>query len=196
MTVTLDLKKIEGKLKNIYDQYESEAAEFKKQAVCGIGCSFCCSFMGNIDIVTLEGIILKNKIETMLEFERASVNKGLAKDRDLRGKGKKTPCPFLDSEGACRIYDVRPFSCRQLYSLRKCEEGGPMVHKQAVMLARRTVRQIQQLDNAGYSGHLSFILKLLDNLKFREKYLVGKFDPGSIQKFGKKHGIIINRFAK
>lgn len=194
--MSLDFKKMQETLQVIYQRYESEASQYKVQAVCGRGCSFCCSDMGKIDIVTFEGIILLERLESMPEIEAKEINQGLERDRTLRRKGKKSACPFLDREGACRVYHVRPFSCRQLYSLRKCDHGGPLVHKQAVSLVRKVVRDIQKLDDTGYSGHHSFILKLLQNETFRNTYSAGGFDPGSIKKFGKKHGIIINRFAK
>ena len=183
-------------LQGIYQRYESEACQFKEQAVCGRGCSFCCAVPGKIDIVTVEGIILLNRLESMPKTEAKEISQGLERDRNLRRQGKKSACPFLDEQGACRVYHVRPFSCRQLYSLRKCDPHGPLVHKQAVFLAREVVRDIQELDDTGYSGHQSFILKLLQNEKFRNTYSAGGFDPGSIKKIGKKYGIIINRFAK
>lgn len=194
--MSLDFKKMQETLQGIYQRYESEAGQFKEQAVCGRGCSSCCSVMGKIDIVTVEGIILLERLESMPESEAKEISQGLERDRNLRRKGKKSACPFLDEQGACRVYPVRPFSCRQLYSLKKCDQGGPLVHKQAVSLARKVVRDIQKLDDTGYSGHHSFILKLLQNEKFRNTYSAGGFDPSSIKKFGKKHEIIINRFAK
>ena len=194
--MSLDFKKMQETLQGIYQRYESKAGQFKVQAVCGRGCSFCCSYMGKIDIVTIEGIVLLERLESMPEIEAKEISQGLKQDRTLRRIEKKSACPFLDGQGACRIYDVRPFSCRQLYSLRKCDQGGPLVHKQAVALARKVVRDIQKLDDTGYSGHHSFILKLLQNETFSNTYSAGGFDPGSIKKFGKKYGIIINRSAK
>ncbi len=90
---------------------------------------------------------------------------------------------------------VRPFSCRQLYSLRPCEEKGPTVHRQAAALAKETVQKIQRLDDTGYSGHLTYILTLLDDNCFRRLYLAGGFDPAAISAFGKSHGIVINRMV-
>ncbi|MBW1717643.1 MAG: hypothetical protein JRJ77_17835 [Deltaproteobacteria bacterium] len=55
---------------------------------------------------------------------------------------------------------------------------------------------MQRLDDTGYSGHISFILYLLDKPGFRKLYLSGGFDPGKIARFGKSHGIVINRFAR
>jgi Fe-S-cluster containining protein len=194
--MSLDFKKLTENLHTIYQNYELDAAQFKEQAVCSRGCSFCCTVVGKIDIVTIEGLILLERLESMPEPEAKRISQRLEKDRESQLKGKKTACPFLDDQEACLVYDVRSFSCRQLYSLRRCDQNGPLVHKQAFSLAQKVVREIQQLDYNGYSGHYSFILQLLQNEVFRKTYSSGCFDPGRIQKFGKKHGIIINRFAK
>ncbi|MCG2757626.1 MAG: hypothetical protein L6263_04270, partial [Desulfobacteraceae bacterium] len=71
-----------------------------------------------------------------------------------------------------------------------------VVHRQAIELADYTISKLQQLDDTGYSGHMSFILYLLEKSGFRKAYLGGKFNPGKIMNFGKSHGIIINRFVK
>ena len=194
--MSLNFKKLTESLQTIYQNYELEAAQFKELAVCGRGCSFCCTVVGKIDIVTIEGLIVLERLESMPASEAKRISQGLERDRELKLKGKKSACPFLDDQGACLVYDVRSFSCRQLYSLRNCDQNGPLVHKLAVSLAQKVVREIQKLDYTGYSGHHSFILQLLQNKAFRKTYNSGSFDPGRIQKFGKKHGIIINRFAK
>jgi hypothetical protein len=63
---------------------------------------------------------------------------------------------------------------------------------QALNLAKQTVKKIQQLDSSGYSGHISYILFLLDKEEFRKRYLRGKFKPQKIADFGQSHGILIN----
>jgi hypothetical protein len=54
---------------------------------------------------------------------------------------------------------------------------------------------MQELDDTGYSGHLSFILHLLEKASFRNQYVRGGFDPKKIMRFGKSHRIMINRYA-
>jgi len=184
------------KLHNIYDRFERENTPYSQLAFCKPGCSFCCTFMGNIDIVTLEGLIILEHIESQSEEFQAAMRHKIAQKRAKKEKGLKPPCPFLNEENTCLIYAVRPFSCRQLYSIRECGNSGPVAHRQAVEYARSTVRQIQQLDDAGYSGHISYVLHLLDDTSFRKLYLSGGFAPERIMKFGKAHGLIINRLAK
>jgi hypothetical protein len=184
------------KLRSIYESFDKDVAEYRKNAVCERGCNFCCTSMGNIDIVTLEGILILEELEKMEEDLRGEIADRIARNRSDKEDGKKPACPFQSGEGACLIYEVRPFSCRQLYSLRTCSSSGPLLHRQAAVISQATVREIQELDDTGYSGHISFVLHLLDMREFRRTYLAGGFNPALIAGFGKAHGIIINRTAK
>jgi hypothetical protein len=184
------------KLHAIYACFENEVRQYRREAVCGLGCSFCCIAMGNVDITTLEGRIILEHVRSMPDHESATLKSRIAANKLAKEKGEKAPCPFQDDQGACQIYEVRPFSCRQLYSLRKCDQEGPLIHRAAVAAAGITVRRIQALDHTGYSGHISYILYLLDNHNFGMFYAAGGFQPDKISKFGKTHGIIINRFVK
>jgi hypothetical protein len=185
------------KLQEIYDRFEKDVRSFKKNAVCRLGCTFCCTDVGDVDINTLEALTIRRNIHTFPRVQRKGIEKKLAANRKKKRKQSRVRCAFLAQHGACLIYDVRPFSCRQLYSLRTCSDTqGPMVHRQAVALAKKAVREMQQLDDNGYSGHMSFVLELLDDVHFRETYLSGGFDPGYIMHFGKSRSLVINRFMK
>jgi uncharacterized protein len=84
-----------------------------------------------------------------------------------------TRCAFLQDNLNCAIYRVRPFSCRRLYSLVRCGENGPTVHRQVWHMAEETITAIQALDADGCFGHLSHILLLLLEPGFRKTYLSG-----------------------
>jgi hypothetical protein len=58
------------------------------------------------------------------------------------------------------------------------------------------VRELQRLDDTGYSGHISYVLHLLEDASFRKLYQSGGFAPEKVMKFGKAHGLIINKLAK
>jgi Fe-S-cluster containining protein len=189
-------EKKKAKLRSIYESFDDAVAEFRKHAVCGKGCNFYCTRLGNVDIVTLEGVMILERLEEMEEDVQKEVAGRIARNRTERKEGTKPACPFQDEGGPCLIYEVRPFSCRQHYSLRKCDSGGPLVHRQAAKISQATVKEIQRLDDTGYSGHISFILHLLGMAEFRKIYLIDGFNPAMIADFGKSHGIIINRFAK
>ncbi len=183
------------KLKEIYERFESDAQEYKQHAICKIGCTYCCADVGNVDINTLEGLVIQEWIKRLPHPLKGQIQKKLAENKRDKEKQNIAPCPLLNEDGTCLIYDIRPFSCRQLYSIRECRGHGPTVHRQAVALAKKAVRAMQQLDDTGYSGHISFILHLLDRPSFRKLYLAGGFDPQKIMAFGRAHGIIIDRFV-
>jgi Fe-S-cluster containining protein len=181
------------KLEELYSQYEKDVAEFKKSAMCVKGCAGCCIDVGNIDITTLEGIIIRDRLVTFEEPLKSEIKVRLAQNKMEREKGMLSRCAFFKADKTCMIYDIRPFSCRRLYSVRKCDGASPAIHRQALNLASQTVKKIQRLDFSGYSGHISYILYLLDRGEFRKFYLRGKFKPQKIADFGRSHGILINR---
>jgi Fe-S-cluster containining protein len=153
---------------NVYERFGRESAPFRQQAFCKAGCSFCCTFMGNIDILTLEGLVILEHIRELPGKSQEMLRKKISENLILKENGQKPPCPFLDVTNTCLIYKVRPFSCRQLYSVRKCGgSNGPMAHRQSVESARSTVRELQRLDDTGYSGHISYVLYLLEDTSFR-----------------------------
>jgi hypothetical protein len=189
--VKLDKRK---RLEELYRQYEQEVAELKKTAACVKGCATCCTDVGNIDITTLEGIIIYDRLATFKESLRLKIKNKLAKNKIERENGRLYPCAFLKEDNTCMIYDIRPFSCRWLYSIKKCDGGSPTIHRQALNRAKCILKKIQLLDFNGYSGHMSYILYLLDQKEFRDLYLCNKLKPQKISDFGRSHKILINRF--
>ena len=94
------------------------------------------------------------------------------------------------------LYESRPFTCRRIYSLAVCgTEQHPVVNRKVMDLGEKTIRRLQQLDDTGYSGHLSFILYMLNTPAFFQTYLEGRFQPEAVLDFGKSHGIVINRMV-
>ncbi len=182
-------------LREIYERFDRDVYEYKQHAICKIGCTYCCTEVGNVDVNTLEALIIWERLERFPKFLKHHIKGKLAENKREKEKKKIAACPFLKEDDTCLIYDIRPFSCRQLYSIKECRGRGPTVHRQAVALAQKAVRAMQRLDDTGYSGHLSFILHLFDKPTFRKFYFSGGFDPGKIMNFGKSHGIVINRYA-
>ena len=190
----MSMEEKKKKLPEIYDVFEAAAAEYKDEAVCQKGCAFCCRDAGSIDITTLEGLAILDRMAGLPRSRRIAIKKGLDADMRRREQKKPSACPFLMKNQNCTIYDVRPFACRRIYSLKAC--GGaqhPVVSRQAMALGDRTIRSLQLLDETGYSGHLSYILHMLETPAFYETYLVGEYHPEAVMAFGKTHGIIINR---
>ena len=179
----------------IYEEFELLVAPYKAGAVCRSGCAFCCSRAGSIDVTTLEGMVIYDRIEQTARTMRKQVRKQLLKNKKAQEKGRVTPCPFLRANRTCMIYENRPFSCRRLYSVETCEGKGPTLHRQVMEAADRTLLSIQRLDATGYSGHISYILHMLDTDAFRQTYLSGELNPGEVVAFGKTHQITINQYV-
>lgn len=191
----MNIEEKKEKLQAIYNQYEKDVAEFKKAAACVIGCADCCIDVGKIDITTLEGIIIYEQIAIFEEPLRSEIKAELLQNKAESEERKLVRCAFLKEDNSCLIYHIRPFSCRQLYSVRKCNGASPTIHRHALELARQTMEKMQRLDSNGYSGHISYILHLLDDKNFRESYLRRRFEPQKIAEFGRSHKIFINRFV-
>jgi Fe-S-cluster containining protein len=189
----MDIEKQIDQIKDIYQAFETEAAKYKENAACDKGCAYCCTDAGSIDITTLEGLVILEKVRRLQRPLHVKVNKALASDLKKREKGQKSICPFLMKSKACMIYDMRPFSCRRIYSVHRCDaEHPPMLSRQVIEIAENTIRELQTLDRTGYSGHLSYIIHMLNAPKFLSTYLAGEHKPQEVQAFGKTHDIVIN----
>ena len=183
-------------ISEIYDVFETAVAAYKTDAACRKGCAYCCTDAGSIDITTLEGLAMRAEIQRLARPLQLKIKKAQNRDMQKREHGRPNPCPFLMKNRSCIIYTHRPFSCRRIYSLHICSrERPPMLHRAVMKTAAESIRRLQLLDDTGYSGHLSFILSLLDTPKFFETYLAGDYCPEEIMRFGKAHRIIINRMA-
>ena len=72
-------------------------------------CANCCK--------TTSPIFYQNDIERIAKFLRMKpgdfVEKYLRVDEDRDYVLKSSPCPFLDSENYCSIYEARPKACRE-----------------------------------------------------------------------------------
>lgn len=183
-----------SQLQPVYEKFEKEAAPYKVQAACCKGCAYCCTDAGAIHITTLEGLAIQNAMADLAKSQRTKVKKALAKDMKRREKGLSSPCAFLMKNSACMIYEARPFACRRIYSLETCSrEQPPILSRHVMAMGESAIKALQQLDDTGYSGHLSYILHMLDAPRFLETYLAGAFKPEEVADFGKSHQIIINR---
>ena len=88
---------------------------------CRAGCQDCC--VVNVSITLLEGIAISRFIQQWEQTNRAEVEqkldalwctvRGLEDDERLMARKK---CAFLDEQGCCTIYPVRPLFCRSISS--------------------------------------------------------------------------------
>ncbi|MCG8618100.1 MAG: YkgJ family cysteine cluster protein [Desulfobacterales bacterium] len=180
-------------LDRIYTRFETDSEELTRGKACNKGCSFCCSAAGSIDITTLEGLRIRKAMEKMPKSRQTTLTKAFRREIKKRESGTVVPCPFLMKNKACMIYEIRPFSCRRIYSAHVCDAANPPAVSRTVMdMAAETIKSLQQLDDTGYSGHLSYILYMLSVPAFFNTYMSGGFKPEEIMDFGKSHKIAIN----
>lgn len=183
-------------LQAIYDDFEAAAAPYQAEAACAKGCAFCCTDAGSIHITTLEGRVIQDCIQRLPRNRQVAVKKALAADMKRRERNQPSACPLLMKNRACMIYDHRPFACRRIYSLKTCSPSQhPVLSKQVMDMGDAAIKALQKLDDNGYSGHLSYILHMLETPAFLETYIAGEYRPEAIMQFGKSHGIVINRVA-
>lgn len=190
------MKNRKAELTRHYQQFELQGASYHQGAACARGCAFCCKQAGSIDITTLEGLRIREAIARLPRARRQTVNKALAREMKQREAGEVVPCPFLQRNDSCMIYDARPFSCRRIYSVHRCSsEAPPVLSRQYLALAETARLALQRLDDNGYSGHITFVLHMLDAPRFLETYLADDFRPEEVVAFGKTHRIAINRMV-
>ena len=181
-------------LQNIYKDFDQKTNGLKIERACQKGCGYCCKEAGRIDITTLEGLVIRNAMKELTRPRQKSLTKAFQKEIRQREKGIIVPCPFLLRNSDCMIYELRPFSCRRIYSTHICTQNNPpVVSRQIMEIADQTIRELQKLDITGYSGHMSYILYMLSTPKFLEIYLKGECKPEEIMVFGKSHNIAINK---
>ena len=181
-------------LETIYQTYEDEVAEYKEGAACEKGCAFCCTHAGSIDATTLEGFRILTHLGTLPKDRIRKLNKAIGSEIKKREKKQRVDCPFLMKNRGCMIYKFRPFSCRRLYSAHACSPSAPpAVHRQAMAAANARIMDLKMADSNGYSGHITYILHMLQTPAFYQTWIRGEFKPEEIMAFGKSHGIGINR---
>lgn len=181
-------------LKAIYAEFEEKTREFKADKACEKGCAFCCTQAGSIDVTTLEGMQIRAAIKAFPKSRQKTLTRALQQEMRSREKKQKAACPFLMKNKGCMIYEVRPFSCRRIYSVHRCSAAEPpAMSRQVMAVAAAAIKSLQQLDDTGYSGHISYIMHMLATPAFLKTYVSGDFKPQEIMVFGKTHAIAINR---
>ncbi len=192
----MDLKEKKTRVYELYDKYERLVQPFKSQAVCEKGCASCCIDVGSVGATTLEGLIITEYLQGWGRQALKEINRNLGENRKNKLSQVFSRCAFLDQEQSCRIYAVRPFSCRRLYSVKQCDGQGAVVHRQAVMLGQKIEKELQELDPDGCSGHLSVILHLLEKTGSREGYLRENWSTEKFKDIIERYELVVHRQEK
>lgn len=176
----------------VYQEFEERAAPFKRHAVCREGCADCCTEVGMVGATTLEGLIIRGFLKGLPKTRADTIRRRLKENRKEKLTKAFAPCAFLDEHQSCMIYPVRPFSCRRLYSVEKCGEKGPVIHREAYAMALDAENSVKALDPHGCSAHLSYILHLLDRDGFRRAYLKGTWNPEKYAEWIRKYDLQVH----
>lgn len=95
-----------SKLRKIYSLMEELSQAVKPYVACGKGCSDCCKMNVSISIIEAERLsVVSGKSMTAVKYPV----------RHPEEEFSGVPCPFL-VEGACSVYEARPYACRAHYS--------------------------------------------------------------------------------
>lgn len=124
-TLDADIERRQSDLDRRIEQWSQAYRRQGGRLYCRRGCRHCC----NLAVHATLGEA-RRAARTLCEDQREAVAKHVAtRLAALKGisdmksylrahRDRVGSCPFLDREGACGIYAVRPFSCRALLSTR------------------------------------------------------------------------------
>lgn len=99
-----------------------------KRIYCQAGCDSCCHLA--VHAAFPESIVVAAQLSAQRSLYLAdyvqrlkNVMPELSSMKDYLKLHRRSlgPCPFLDEQGACAIYSIRPLSCRALLSTRSAE---------------------------------------------------------------------------
>ena len=132
-------------LETIDSWFHQTAQQLPKMIHCQSGCSGCCR--GFFDITLLDAALVSHGYQQLAPAQREIVrSKAVLRLAELQQRwphfsspfilnglpdsewvempeGDETPCPFLDDEGLCLIYEFRPMTCR-LHGLPNIDFSG------------------------------------------------------------------------
>jgi Fe-S-cluster containining protein len=103
------LKKIKNKKGKVLDELADETHEQVFKKIDCLDCANCCTSIPPIVTKTDAARIAKEFGMKPAEFEQQY----LTVDDDGDTVMNTSPCPFLQKDNLCLIYDIRPKACRQ-----------------------------------------------------------------------------------
>jgi hypothetical protein len=116
---------------------------------------------------------------TTNEFAYACLN---GRDADAGNNGTLTPCPFLE-ETLCRIYPVRPFSCRCFISTTRCSATQPArIDEEYLTAATLMMQLIEHLGQKEYWGNMTDVLLALCDISLYRSIAEQLDDPAYIMR--------------
>ncbi len=148
----------------------AEAPDFKLD--CKKGCTFCCHL--RVDALPPEVFRIARYVESLADARKADIRNRLESHADYAAGRRfteyKKACVFLDSDGSCEIYPIRPHKCRKFVSasVEACENGSDNVEDTSLLgaanrLATETIAAYKARGLAMYPAELGqAVLKTLN----------------------------------
>lgn len=130
---------------------------------CGPGCGTCC--VVNVSVLIPEGLTIVRYLRRQDEAQRQTIAAKLetlwCEVRGLDDEDRiflQRPCAFLDDDGCCRIYPVRPLLCRSITSTdaQQCREtmARKVFGEETPVLMHQLQRQLYECLFAGFAEGL------------------------------------------
>jgi Fe-S-cluster containining protein len=173
-------------LQNVYEVFAEWSVGFP--FVCAKNCAACCT--RNVTMTAVEGEAIYRLIREKGQeswfagklLEKGEIRRPRMTTNDfagacLRGEDVQpeesdnmSACPFLEN-GCCRIYEVRPFSCRCFASEQRCASGNSALLPEYYLSASTAVMQIiEHLGQGEYWGNMLDVLAALSDLPENRSY--------------------------
>nr|WP_269447040.1 YkgJ family cysteine cluster protein [Caldimicrobium thiodismutans] len=148
------------------------------ELACSPGCNLCCTT--RIYATSLEAKYLLEGLPEGITFEideNLLPRPGLTHNQTalLYFSGEEPPppeeaelhpCPFLNEEGLCSVYERRPLMCRIMVSFKKCSPLQQAELSQELYLRGLIALQIvENIELYGLYGNIFDLLKFLSDLK-------------------------------
>lgn len=116
------------KLESFTEKWLTEYKESGKTIFCQAGCSGCCNLAVHATLPEAARVAKKlpDQLHSRISAYITRLKECLTSAKDMKSylRQHRTtigPCPFLDLNGHCDIYALRPLSCRALLSTRPAD---------------------------------------------------------------------------
>lgn len=130
---------------------------------CGPGCGSCC--VVNVSTLLPEGFAIARHLQKQgCEYQQRAAERLDKLWREVRGLDDddrlfvRRPCAFLDGQGSCSIYPVRPLLCRSLTSTSadSCREAlsGKILGEETAVLSHQFQNDLYETLFIGFAAGL------------------------------------------
>jgi hypothetical protein len=96
----------------------TEVDNLENEPACFRGCSHCCH--QRVDVTALEVFLIVRYLRTATDYQPSQIFAAAERHASLSSRQhflEQCACPFLEGDGACAVYEVRPLACRRVHSL-------------------------------------------------------------------------------